>query len=449
MMQQASYRNWNFESLWDASEGTDYPRLFDLASYSNPEPLATVSFLGSGTSVDPYLIETSDQLNAIRQDLGAHYRLVNHLDLTATQIWNGGRGWQALGSYATPFTGSLDGNGKTIHGIKIDAPLTSYVGFIGVAESATITDLTLSASSLVAEDYSGALAGVLNFCNISRVKTDVTLTAGSFAGGLAGLLAGGSVSECSASAAIIARNYSIGGLLGYVQDNAQISLCSAQGRVLGYSLVGGFVGELVHGTVSDSYSHAAVQGSQFLGGFTGRIGWGEAGHLLNCYSTGAVSVNPGGSYGGGLIGQLYYGTVNGCYWDITSSTMNSSAGGASAVGLTTAQMTWPGSQNHFSGWDFSSTWAHDSCTQNSGYPYLAWQGVPVPEAVQNLTISHSGNQFLLEWQAAANAGYYEIYASEDPSAPWAEWTYLGQSSGTSFLCTGGAKRFFMVKTVGE
>lgn len=449
MMQQASYKNWNFDTLWDASEGTDYPRLYDLASYSHPEPIETVSFLGSGTIEDPYLIESPDQLNAIRQNLGAHYRIVNHLDLTATQIWNGGRGWQPLGNYATPFTGSIDGNGKTIHGIKIDYPLTSYAGFIGVAEGATITNLTLMACSLVAEEYAGALAGILNYCNINRVNTVVALTAGSYAGGLAGLLTGGSVSECSATASINARNYCIGGLLGYVQDNALISLCSASGRVLGNSLVGGFVGNLVHGTVSDSYSHTAVQGSQYLGGFTGSIGWGEAGQLHHCYSTGAVSINPDGSYGGGLVGQLYYGTVTGCYWDINTSGMSSSAGGTGAIGLTTAQMTWPDSQNQFSGWDFASTWAHDSSSQNSGYPLLVWQEIPVPEAVQNLSISRSGDQFLLEWDSVAEAGYYEIYASEDPYAPWEDWSYIGQSNSPVFLTTGSQRKFFMVRAVGE
>ena len=47
---------------------------------------------GSGTPGDPYVVSTVEELQAIRQDLAAHYVLGNDIDASATQHWNGGNG---------------------------------------------------------------------------------------------------------------------------------------------------------------------------------------------------------------------------------------------------------------------------------------------------------------------------------------------------------------------
>ena len=68
---------------------------------------------GSGTQADPYLISTPDQLNAIRQGLDKHYKLLNDIDLSAWGDWMpiGGEELERHGE-PTPFTGSLDGAGS-------------------------------------------------------------------------------------------------------------------------------------------------------------------------------------------------------------------------------------------------------------------------------------------------------------------------------------------------
>ncbi len=90
---------------------------------------------GSGTYTDPYLIATADQLNAIRQGMDKHYKLIADIDLSgwgnwipigSTEGYGGNRGGNSV-NMATMgsevFTGSLDGNGHVISGmtIKIDA----------------------------------------------------------------------------------------------------------------------------------------------------------------------------------------------------------------------------------------------------------------------------------------------------------------------------------------
>lgn len=77
---------------------------------------------GDGSTSSPYLIATATQLNAIRCDLSAHYRLIADIDL-ADPCW--GIGWQPIGAlrfwsdewgghtinHELGFSGTLDGNG--------------------------------------------------------------------------------------------------------------------------------------------------------------------------------------------------------------------------------------------------------------------------------------------------------------------------------------------------
>ncbi|HOH46450.1 MAG TPA: GLUG motif-containing protein, partial [Candidatus Cloacimonadota bacterium] len=447
MMQQASYQNWNFSTLWQISEGTAYPGFLDISIYEDPQPVVLTELLGSGTPEEPYLIMTASELNAIRQNLGAHYRIHNDLNLAATLVWNGGRGWQPVGRPDEPFTGTLDGNGMAIENLNIAAPLTNNVGFFGKITGGSISNLNLTALNLVAEDNAGAVAGTGASCQISNVSVQCHITGNNGIGGLLGVASGATIQNCSSSVNILGRNNYIGGLLGTANTNTLVSQSSSTGFVKGNSLVGGLLGELYNGNVSDCYSHANVTASTNLGGAAGRIGWGESGHLARCYSTGAITVNPGGYSAGGLVGSLYNGTISASYWDINSSGMSSSSG-AGATGLSTTQITYPGSLDYFDTWDFMNVWRHDSGEQNSGYPLLAWQELPVPEAVQNLTISLVGEQILLQWQEVTGAAYYNIYSSADPYAPWDQWTYIGQSNVTNFQSSGGERRFFMVKTVG-
>jgi len=85
---------------------------------------------GNGTPSNPYIITTAAELDAVRNDLTANYKLGNNIDLTAYLSpagagyaqW-GDDGWAPLGSYyfpGTPFSGSFDGDGYAITGLWIN-----------------------------------------------------------------------------------------------------------------------------------------------------------------------------------------------------------------------------------------------------------------------------------------------------------------------------------------
>ena len=69
---------------------------------------------GSGSVDDPYVISNVEELQAIQDDLAAHYVLGNDIDASGTALWNNGSGFAPIGPPADPFTGVLDGRGHAV-----------------------------------------------------------------------------------------------------------------------------------------------------------------------------------------------------------------------------------------------------------------------------------------------------------------------------------------------
>lgn len=78
---------------------------------------------GSGTPDDPYVIKTFEQLDAIRQNLAAHYILGADIVLTTEEEnGNDGKGFEPIGTDTNKFTGSFDGQWFRIEGLSINRP---------------------------------------------------------------------------------------------------------------------------------------------------------------------------------------------------------------------------------------------------------------------------------------------------------------------------------------
>jgi hypothetical protein len=110
------------------------------------------------------------------------------------------------------------------------------------------------------------------------------------------------------------------------------------------------------GAVKVSYSTGAASGSDSVGGLAGKVAGGV---IFQCYSTGKVE---GGQAVGGLVGALDGGTVSASYWDVTTSTLSMSAGGA---GKTTTDMK---AKATYDEWDFTPEYGVWDIAAD--YPYL-------------------------------------------------------------------------------
>ncbi|MFO8110048.1 MAG: GLUG motif-containing protein, partial [Thermoplasmata archaeon] len=249
---------------------------------------------GSGTINDPYLIEDVDDLQAMEGNLSAHYALANDIDASATVSWNGGDGFEPIGTYSwsypeLSFTGSFDGKNYNISGLYIDRSSSEYVGLFGATGSGSkVANLSLDNTCITGDTYVGGLVGFNNQGSVNNSHSAGNVSGDDRIGGLVGQNNGGTV-EYSSSTASVSGVYRVGGLVGKNNVDSLISKCSAAGSVTGtQSYQGGLVGRSIGGNtvIEDSYASGEVDGYRYVGGL---VGSHYSGSILRAYSTGNVS----------------------------------------------------------------------------------------------------------------------------------------------------------------
>jgi hypothetical protein len=373
MFLQSTYAGagWDFATSW-RMPAAGYPKLAWQAGFTE----------GTGEESDPYRIFTQDQLEAVNDDLAAHYRLMNDLDLVGAYP----RAVIApyLDGNSPSFTGSFDGNNRTIRNLMIHDAALSHAGLFGrVGAGGEVRRLNLDAS-ISAGTLSGGFAGVndgtLADC---RVEGSV-IGAGDYTGGLVGWN-NGPVQRCH-GAALVHGAGRVGGLLGL--NTGQVTRCQARREVSGASFVGGLAGQNTGtlsesfargdvtatgdlagglagansegGTLTNCYARGAVAGARHVGGLLGR---NTQSAVVRCFSTGTVAGTGdlGGLAGSVLTGGAYADTAN--HWDSEASGRGTSAMGAPRN--SDAMKT----QGTFVGWNFEFFWGLDN-DRNDGYPHL-------------------------------------------------------------------------------
>lgn len=287
-------------------------------------PIGSIYGGGSGTADDPYLISTSEHLNAIGVNPGdwsKYFKLVADIDLSCYTA----KDFHLIGTTRIcPFSGVFDGNNHKIYNFTYNWP-SNYVGLLGYVDSnnAEIKDLCL-------------------------VNPSINTGIGRNVGSLVGYLKKGTISLC----------------------------CAVGGSVCGGDCIGGLVGRNYEGIISDCYAKTKTSGACNVGGLVGR-GYEM---ISNCYSTGSVPEDA--NIVGGLVGYNH-GIVSNSFWDRETSGLENAAGGTGktgvtdAMGETTSQMQ-TASPFTAAGWDFegeSANGTQDIWTIREGktYPRFARQ----------------------------------------------------------------------------
>ena len=75
----------------------------------DPDPVSAPD----GTADNPFIIKTPADLNNVRNNLFAHYKLGNDIDLNIAP-YNTGMGWEPIAASPSAFFGSFDGAGYKI-----------------------------------------------------------------------------------------------------------------------------------------------------------------------------------------------------------------------------------------------------------------------------------------------------------------------------------------------
>ena len=210
-----------------------------------------------GSVGNPYLVTTASELNDIRNNPAAHYRLMNDIDLDDWLAENSPEeGWEPIND----FTGSLDGNGFVISGIWINRPSTDKVGLFGSISGGVIKRLGLliaEGKNIVGNNYVGGIAGHTPY-STSAISIEECF------------VAGGTI-EAKATAA--------GAILAYTSTNSvtvNIRNCYVAGTT--------------------------VIGADGAGGVTGTAY--RSINIENCYATGIVKSTNNDKSAGGIIGGV-------------------------------------------------------------------------------------------------------------------------------------------------
>ena len=253
---------------------------------------------GSGTSEDPYLIESAEALIAFGADVnsGNDYLdkyVVLKANITLSDVWIPiGNGTRSGSSYkGNAFKGTFDGGGYSISGLIINAAeADAAIGLFGVVDGGTVKNLTLSDVSIEASSNKNAGAAIglmVNNSTADNITVSGSVSAADGVGGVVGRMTiSGTISNCKNSAVV--SGAAAGGIIG----KAYYTGADVEMNIIGCTNSG-----TITGTAS--------------GGAGGIVGFSAA-NVMNCINTGNITASADGSNVGGIVGwQQMYGEISG------------------------------------------------------------------------------------------------------------------------------------------
>ena len=303
---------------------------FDL---SYPEALSSTEFDGDGTEDSPYLIKTLDDLCLLADNvnnstdldyltsdstafarvyLDSYFRLENDIDMSNYLFTPIGADLYHV------FAGTFDGNGKTLTGLTVATGINNYAGLFGkcdttsVIKNLTLVNPTVETNAYYAGAIAGYSVGTIQDCTV----TGATVSIGLGIGGIAGYCQ--TITGCTVSDSYIAGGGGFcGGIAGqintYISNCAVINTYITAGSVSSTTPSGGVVGSLYYGNMDNCYFTGTLDGTSVsylnLGGVAGVCYYGT---IDQCFSTGSIEAAGSSAIVGGVVGTLY-GYLSNCY----------------------------------------------------------------------------------------------------------------------------------------
>lgn len=270
----------------------------------------------------------ADQVNA--GNTAYHARLTANIYVNYGQTSNT---WTPIGDYSHMYTGTFDGNGKSVYGLT--AALFGYTG-----EGALVKNVTVYGSNHAADDKDTAPKGGISnqaYGSFEGCVSYMTISAKwSVVGGIVGrLYAAGHITDC-ANYGAISSNWTgadqnsptyvaeVGGIAG--SSSGPITRSFNAGAVTvaqkGYGGVGGIAGVLKSAAISDCYNTGTITGPSRTAGIVSIANDTASAIVKNCYNTGKIvsvstSTNPACGTIAGTIANSNgdaIGSVENCYF---------------------------------------------------------------------------------------------------------------------------------------
>ena len=145
-------------------------------------PLGVINaFASSDTVPSGYTgIYDIEDLDAVRNDLDGNYILMADIDMTEATAEGGGldyngTGWRPIGEIShAAFSGTLDGNGHSITGMRIKDTSSEYVGLFGYIDNGTVKNLRMVNADIQDSsiEYAGTIAGYADSATFENIAID-------------------------------------------------------------------------------------------------------------------------------------------------------------------------------------------------------------------------------------------------------------------------------------
>lgn len=272
---------------------------------------ADYTWTGSGTSADPWVLSTPEQLKGLANMVNAGTTYGGKSFKLGADISLENKAWVPIGGACTMqldsaqdhnvptgahFDGTFDGANHSISGLNVTNPGsgTGCYGLFGYTNGGAIANLTVAGSLNMGTKTINAIGSAVGYCrgSLYNVHSSVTVymndgayvaeSCGGIAGVVENLSSGTSlyVRYCSNSGSITARGR-IGGVVGSV-------FCVSEG--------GAVVDQCYNtGNITSTLSSTKL----FNGGIAGYCrGW-----ITSCYNWGSIA-SAGGHYNAGIVGIL-------------------------------------------------------------------------------------------------------------------------------------------------
>ena len=330
------------DTHWQAGE--EYTYTVSLAAAKDPG--YTVS--EDGKTYEVYNAEGLKNIAELVNEewkLGINITLTDNIDLT-------GIDWTPIGKDDNKaYTGTFDGNGKTITGLTVTGSY-KYAGLFGdIDENGTVKNVVLEGVQITSDNSSGYAGGVAgdSWGTIENCSVSGSVSGTTFAGGVVGSQRGGSITGCNSSATVKGVIFA-GGIAGETNSGASLTGCYATGDVTvendgtNNSHAGGVVGYNGGGTLTACYATGNVIGTGtgtdpiYVGGVTGS---NDLGTLTACYHAAETVSGPDGATTGGVVGRNFKdsmiggGIISACYWGSNPDTgIGYNEGGSTTIETT-------------------------------------------------------------------------------------------------------------------
>ncbi len=272
-----------------------------------------LALYGEGTKESPYIITNGFELDSVRDYMGedVYFVLANDINFTKADFefgggfYNDGFGFAPIGTDGAPFTGTFDGAGYSINGLKISGDSASLFGTVenaqikNVAVNATVEGVSLAAAvaskadnssfenitvsgAVSATSENASVSGVVAFANESEFNNiniksisvstldSVSNTSVVYAAGVVARAIDTKLENINVNSDVNVTSAGYAGAVAGYGENIELNKAETYAAVDG-EYAGGLVAKAVSVKASDCVASGSLNGKSFTAGIAGVV----------------------------------------------------------------------------------------------------------------------------------------------------------------------------------